>query len=123
MRRVIVVPAVGNVTVKWLPGDEDAATRIIHGLIDGYLEFVATPHDDIAMFANEDGKRMDLPINPRATMISHPAPSKVMFMNSSECIVGTVVIVGKADQHGNFTSAPQEWIDAPWEMEHGSFEV
>ena len=62
----------------------------IHEMIGGYLQLV--PGVAGSMFCNEDGQRLNLPINYVASRIANQA------------ILGTVVILGPANGKGDTTS-------------------
>ena len=91
MKTAISIDPVGKVEVHELPDvDSNEGTQKIHDLIGGYLQLV--PHVPGSMFCNEDGQRLNLPINYVASLMA------------GQPILGTVVILGPANSKGDTTT-------------------
>jgi Domain of unknown function (DUF3846) len=85
--------------------DTSDCAEKIHDLIDGWLEPVRQNFNSrVTMYANEDGKRLNLPINFLATILSGLWPQ--------DYVVGNVVLVGAPDDEGDDQGLPTEVIEA-----------
>lgn len=94
--KVVVLPPNGEAKVE----DIDKSNgQFIHDAVGGFFETRLIDHG--IMWMNEDGRRLRLPLNVLATM-----------MAGGINIVGTVVLTGLPDRHGDFTEVPQDIIDA-----------
>jgi len=70
------------------PATGDAFTlQELQGIVGGYLEALRAP-DDRVMFLNEDGKRLELPRNDKATALGWAAGTLSTF----DVIVGDVIV-------------------------------
>src|SRR5262245_35124604 len=66
----------------------------LQGFVGGYIEAVSVPPDGVRlMILNEDGKRLDLPVNEAATMIMHARP----WLHPDDFIVGVALIVTREE--------------------------
>lgn len=92
MKTGISVDPMGNVEHhEFADSDLDNSnTQWIHDKIGGYLQIV--PGVPASMFCNEDGQRLNLPVNYVASRIANQA------------ILGTVVILGQANGRGDTTT-------------------
>jgi Domain of unknown function (DUF3846) len=92
-------------TVETFVFDTSDVAEKIHTLIDGWLEPVAQNfHSRVTMYANEDGKRLNLPINFLATILSGLWPQ--------DFVVGDVVLVGAPNEQGDDQGLPSDVIAA-----------
>jgi hypothetical protein len=101
MKTGITIDPLGIVTEhEFQDSDEYPSdnTQRIHEMIGGYLESVSTPM--MTMFVNEDGRRLNLPINYVASMIAR------------QPILGTVVILGSVNRNGDTVGLTIEQIEA-----------
>ena len=64
-------------------------------IVGGYIEAVPT-HDGRVMVCNEDGKRLNLPVNHAATLILHVAGGM-----PDDFVVGNVLIATKEELGGD----------------------
>lgn len=98
-----------------IPADSEADLRIeeiergnylkLGDLVGGTFEVLTANDPPCSMYFNEDGRRLELEENERATLLlrtmrpefSHEAP-----------LVGDVLIVGHPDGRGNDTSVPEQ---------------
>jgi len=77
----------------------------IHELLNGYLEVIPQNFNSrVTMYADEDGKRNDKPINMLATILSGLYPQ--------DYVVGDVVIVGAPDEKGDDQGLTPELVAA-----------
>jgi len=85
----------------------DNSLQSLWNNVGGYVERVALK-DGADAFVNEDGRRLNLPPNPKAQLLveshgEHPV---------NGTIVGTALILGGVDARGDSSDVP------PWVMEH-----
>lgn len=90
-------------TVQVREGDNEL--DVLQKLVDGYIEVVANPEHGFEMVINEEGKLDGL--HPNFTAYNLVWRQIGMY----DMIVGDAVIVGSADEMGDFTSVPKELID------------
>lgn len=92
-RHVIVEPSgavtdtVAEITLEYL-----------QGLVGGYIEALTMLPDGTVGLINEDGKACALPENEPATLILRRSGSF-----PSDWVAGTLVLLGPADDNGDFT--------------------
>jgi Domain of unknown function (DUF3846) len=92
-------------TVETFVFDTSDCAEKIHTLIDGWLEPVRQNFNSrVTMYANEDGKRLNLPINFLATILSGLWPH--------DYVVGDVVLVGAPNDEGDDQGLPSDVIGA-----------
>ena len=92
-------------TVETFEFDTANCAQKIHDLIDGWLDLIPQNfHSRVTMYANEDGKRDDLPFNFLATILSGLWPQ--------DYVVGDVVLVGAPNAEGDDQGLPDEVIQA-----------
>jgi hypothetical protein len=79
--KALVIPAVLNeqVRVDDIDGDDVGTLQRIVG---GYIEGLSVPDHDAHAYVNEDGRRLALPLNVRASDLLH------------KTVVGDVVVLG-----------------------------
>lgn len=73
----------------------------------GYVEahsLIRDMSDGAVLWMNEDGRRLALPVNLRATHLGHA------FGNLGSAILGTAVITGPADADGEVTDLSANWL-------------
>ena len=85
----------------------DNSLQSLWNIVGGYVERVALT-DGADAFVNEDGRRLNLPPNPKAQLLvqshgEHPIQGT---------IVGTALILGGVDAKGDSSDVP------PWVMEY-----
>lgn len=61
----------------------------LHEYVGGYIELVRTISGKV-MFVNEDGKRLELPVNRKATELARVAPGDWIVGNAIICEKGEV---------------------------------
>jgi len=67
----------------------------LRGIVGGFVECVTLPVEPtVTLWCNEDGMRLQLPLNPYATAMA------------GQPILGDVVLAGGADAKGTLQSAP-----------------
>jgi hypothetical protein len=101
MKTGISIDPLGVITEHEFQDEDDypsGNTERIHEMIGGYLESVSMP--GLTMFVNEDGRRLNLPINYCASMIAR------------QPILGTVVILGRVNSNGDTIGLSGEQIEA-----------
>lgn len=80
-----LIPTVGNIQ-EVLPRTGEAFTlEELKAIVGGYIEVLRVAPDSV-MFLNEDGKRLQLPVNFRATTLMRAA------LQPGDEIVGDVII-------------------------------
>jgi hypothetical protein len=92
--KALVVPASRALDIY----EADITDAEIHGLVGGYFELAYTRSLIVAVFVNEDGLRLNLDVNPRATRLLQFGAPEVGFESSFEWgdyLVGQVVITGR----------------------------
>lgn len=83
--------------------------RLIQGLIGGLFDVVEVPDHDASFFVDDEGLIKCLPVNNRATFLVWELWFQAHV--NTVILVGNVLVLGKPDEEGNTTSAPQELID------------
>jgi hypothetical protein len=83
--------------------ESDSMYEKMKNFIGGWAEAVGLKNLG-HMYVNEDGKRLDLPINHMATAVYSA------FTGISDIIVGNVMIFGMPDDEGQETSVSEELI-------------
>lgn len=79
-------------TTEIKPADGETFTlKELQTIVGGYIERFPTD-DGRHVFMNEDGKRLELPINPKATELCRN------LLIYGDFIVGTVVILSREEQ-------------------------
>jgi hypothetical protein len=68
----------------------------LNALVGGYIEVVPLAKGGTFMVVNEDGKRLQLPVNPHATALLREAGGY-----PGDCVVGNVVICTYAELEGD----------------------
>lgn len=81
-------------------------------LVEGNLERVDLYRPSASVYLNEEGKLDGLPINRRATTLLWVHNSR---FRGQDVLVGTTVVVGPSEAHGDDTSAPDDLIDLLFE--------
>jgi hypothetical protein len=85
--------------------DTPDIAKKVHEVVGGYFEDVPQNFNSrVTMYANEDGKRHNLPINWLATILSGLWPQ--------DHVVGDVVLVGAPDENGDDQGLTAEVIAA-----------
>lgn len=88
----------------------------LRGIVGGWLEAIQlTPK--LTMYINEQGKLQGLPFNPHATRIAH-----YYCLPIDDFIVGTAVIIGGPDEHGNDTPLAPDLHMELMEIAYGNLE-
>ena len=110
----LVMPAAGEpYLMKPLATDEGArhpdrmALSQLQAVVGGYIEAVylrSAEGERIVMFVNEDGKRLDLPLNLRATQLAHEQHA----IGPDDWIVGDVVLCTWAEAGADDPNDPDE---------------
>ena len=104
----LVMPAAGEpYLMKVIPTDDGGGghpelsrLKQLQAVVGGYIEAVYLRAEDgerIVMFVNEDGKRLDLPVNLRATQLAHAQHA----IGPDDWIVGDVVLCSWAEAGGD----------------------
>ena len=91
------------------PGDP--SIRVLQDAVGGYIELVLNAGDWV-LYANEDGLRLNLPVNRKASALivamcqsaGRPVP------NGADRLVGNAIIVGSDGGEDN-QPIPQEWVE------------
>ena len=97
MKNVIIIPADGSdCRVHTLTEDEDEM-RFVRKIVGGYFEVIATHDPTITLWANEDGLRLNLPVNKRALGFAH----------AGTLVVGDVILMGAAYENGDTKAVPE----------------
>lgn len=92
-------------TIEAFVFDNSDCAEKIHAKLDGYLEAIPQNFNSrVTMYADEDGKRNDKPINMLATILSGLYPQ--------DYVVGDVVLVGAPDEKGDDQGLTTEVIQA-----------
>jgi hypothetical protein len=79
--RALIIPA----PISQAPTVEDVDTEqpgVLQKIVGGYIEAYRIPDHEARMYMNEDGQRLALPINVRASDLLHTT------------VLGTVVVLG-----------------------------
>jgi len=100
---IIVIQPDGTVSTR-----EHTGYDALNDTVGGYIEaiFLRNGTERMAvMYCNEDGKRLNLPVNSSATQLAHDYAGLAGF----DFVVGAVAIVGSPDIEGEDTDPP-EWI-------------
>lgn len=113
--------AVAPINAIIIPADGPGETRLVNqdirelqGIVGGYLEAIYTMHDQhgspqVTLWCNDDGIRLGLPINRRATALWYT-------LNEGETgqqLRGTVLVTGGDDGQGDILPVPAE-VAAFW---------
>ena len=103
----IVIPAVETDELRQ---DELDATSLAErqGLVGGLIEPLDLVEPPACMYMNEEGKQLELPVNRRATLLAWVHNRDFRYR---DVIVGDVLLVGRADKHGQDTTVPDEFIE------------
>lgn len=84
-------------TVDFLPGNRRVFTLSeLQTAVGGYIEMVRAPVDGEWLVVNEDGKRLALPINVKATRLLHLAGG-----HPDDVVVGDVILGTHTEFGGN----------------------
>ena len=110
----ITIPADGPAAIGTV--SQDITT--LQGIVGGYIEAVYAMHDEygqpnVIIWCNEDGMRLDLPINRRATAFWYALAGGP----TGNVLRGTVLLTGGDDGEGDMLPAPDLVIDA-WKSLH-----
>jgi Domain of unknown function (DUF3846) len=84
--------------------DVDAFRQIV----GGNLQIIGLDRPPAAMYLNEEGKLSRMRVNHRATTLAWVHDSN---FRGNDVIVGSAVIVGPPNRHGDDTSAPEDLVD------------
>jgi small nuclear ribonucleoprotein (snRNP)-like protein len=106
MLTAIVIPADPDHPVRLEQldrNDLDAYRR----LVGGNLEVINLERPMASLYLNEEGKLIELPLNPRATVLLWAHNSA---FRGEDIIVGDAFIVGPPDRRGDDTTAPDELV-------------
>jgi hypothetical protein len=85
------------------PADLDAYQR----LVGGNLEVVNLDRPPASLYFNDEGKLLDLPVNPRATVVLWVHNSA---FRGQDVIAGDAFIVGPVDRNANDRTVPEELV-------------
>lgn len=91
--------------------DIEQEVRVLQTAVGGYIEAVISA-DEWVMYANEDGRRLNLPLNRKASalVLALCETNGLPVPRGAEHLVGDVVIAG-FDDEGDNAPIPQEWIE------------
>lgn len=104
MKKLIVIPTDKTETCRLLEVQDDMdELNLFQSIVGGYVELVKTIDSAISMFANEDGLRLNLNFNDRASKLASRR-------YGSTFIVGDVVIMGAMDEDGECKTVPDEYV-------------
>jgi hypothetical protein len=81
---------------------------VFQALVAGDIEALALYNPEMTLYLNEDGRRLRLPMNRRATVLANA--HNEAFNAGNDSIVGDTFIVGPVDEDGNDTDAPERFI-------------
>jgi hypothetical protein len=113
MLTAIVVPADPGqpVAMEHIAKDDLTAYR---RLVGGHLEVIHLERPPASLYLNEEGKVLELPLNPRATAL-------LWMHNASfrgwDLIVGNAFILGPPDDESYDTTAPAELVELLFKTE------
>lgn len=99
---VLVVTPQGTVTRQVVSSLED-----MQKIVGGYIELVSLPTVDC--FVNEEGIGLDLDVNPVMSRFIKRELAKVgrILLSTDGWVLGTVLVIGKCDEHGDETDCPE----------------
>lgn len=127
-RKAILIPADVNkeATLLLLPDNEDQASELINKSVGGFLELIQVPPgiafrpgplagvqlgtkiEPAALWVNEDGKRLRLPKNYRATLLCETCR---VGLRPGDFIKGDAVLTGDGDRYGNILTVPEHFLE------------
>jgi len=90
-----------------LPDDMDDQVDKMREVVGGHLELLPCPIEGVLIWANEEGKRLSLPTNLRATVLAGLA---------NDMVVGNVVVTGA---NGPDIAEPPLDIEEHWGGQNG----
>lgn len=111
---VIVIPADSTEDLRTEEIDRNDYLKL-GDLVGGALEVLVAHEPACSMYFNEDGRRLELEENERATLLLRTMRPEFI---SEDMLVGDVLIVGSPDSRGNETSAPKQLLTILFEAEH-----
>ena len=106
MITAIVIPADPNEPIR-LEEIERSDLAAYRRLVDGNIELVTLERPPASLYFNEEGKLVDLPLNPRATALLWVHNSAFRQRDS---IMGDAFILGPPDRQSYDTTAPEELV-------------
>lgn len=91
--------------------DIEQSVGVLQAAVGGYIEAIISA-DEWVMYANEDGNRLNLPFNRKASalVLALCETNGLPVPMGAERLVGDVVIAG-FDAEGDNAPIPQEWIE------------
>jgi len=105
MPSAVLIPVVGGLRRVTFGTLEE-----MQALVGGYVEVLRVAHPSGALlFCNEDGKRLRLRPNPRASLVA--------ALPAGQYIVGDAFVSGSANSHGDETDVPADvaaWLFRLW---------
>ena len=93
---------------------DDLGLKSLQSAVGGYIEAVESQSGKTTFWVNEEGKLMGLPVNLVGTELLyelHPA------FRGYDILVGTVVVTGGADSHGNTLPITKEALERIKDLE------
>lgn len=87
--------------------DDQRTLEWLQSLVDGNIEPITLDPSAMEAYINEEGKILDLPINPCGTIAAHTFRT----IAETDYIVGNFVVVGPITSDGETTGASDELIE------------
>ncbi|WP_222854197.1 DUF3846 domain-containing protein [Fodinicola acaciae] len=76
--------------------------------VGGHLEAVQLEQPSATLYANEEGKLLEMPVNERATALMWLHNRR---LRNQDVLCGDALLVGPPDPHGDDLSAPEHYVD------------
>lgn len=101
---VAIIPADATQPIRF--EEMDPSLKSFQDAVGGDIELVGIRTASMNLYLNEDGKRLGLPGNLRATMLAH----QFHAIRADDHICGDIVLVGPIDDDGEETRLTNEHV-------------
>jgi hypothetical protein len=98
--KMLRIPADGSKPAERV--EQEPSLEVFQKEVGGYIEAVRIPH--VVMWVNEEGKLTGLPLNERASFLTH-------FFGIHETIAGDVVVVGHELPSDTYKDVPARFAE------------